>query len=111
MLKKSNLALMSFSLMEDARNQFIDADTVVRIAKENGLSAMDIMDTEFRVIGEEALRAALKKYDVKCGCLISALPLYEESAFSVHNPPQVHGAADESVPLRCICQCCGYKCH
>lgn len=80
MLKKSNLTLMSFSLMEDARNQFIDADTVVRIAKESGLSVMDIMDTEFRVFGEEALRAALKKYDVKCGCLISALPLYEESA-------------------------------
>ncbi len=80
MLGKSNLTLMSFSLMDDGRNGKIDADTVVRTAKENGLSRMDMMDLEFKVFGEAELKAALDKYQVKCGCLISCLPFYEASA-------------------------------
>lgn len=79
MLTKSNLTLMSFSLMGDGINKQIDADTVVRTAKENGLSMMDIMDFEFQVFGEEELKTALKKYDVKCECLIAGFPLYEKS--------------------------------
>lgn len=79
MLTKSNLSLMSFSFIGDVMNKKIDADTVVRIAKENGLSMMDIMDMEFQLLGETELKAALKKYDMKCGCLISGFAIFEKT--------------------------------
>ena len=79
MLTKSNLTLMSFSLTADGMSKQIDADTVVRAAKDNGLSMMDIIDFEFQVFGETKLKIALKKYDVKCGCLIAGFPFYEKT--------------------------------
>ena len=79
MLTKSNLTLMSFSLTADGMSKQIDADTVVRAAKDNGLSMMDIIDFEVQVFGETKLKIALKKYDVKCGCLIAGFPFYEKT--------------------------------
>lgn len=80
MLTKANLSLMSFSFIGDAINKKTDADTVVRIAKENGFSMMDMMDMEFQLLGEEEFKAALKKYEMKCGCLISGFSIFEKSA-------------------------------
>lgn len=79
MSEQSNLTFMSFSFIKDGLEKKIDADTVVRIVKENGISMMDIMDAEFQIFGEEKLKAALKKYDVRCGCLITGFPFYEKT--------------------------------
>ena len=71
-----NLSFMSFSLMRDRMQQQIDADTLVRIAAENGLNSMDIMYYEFLLYGEQELRDALAKYGVHCGCIITGLPMF-----------------------------------
>ena len=79
MLTKENLTMMSFTLMRDGRDGKIDADTVVRSAYDNGLRSMDMMLYEFQVFGEKALREALNKYGVHCGCLITSLSFYKAS--------------------------------
>ena len=74
-----NLSFMSFSLMRDRMQQQIDADTLVRIAAENGLNSMDMMYYEFLLYGEQELRDALTEYGVKCGCIITGLPMFTGS--------------------------------
>ena len=71
-----NLSFMSFSLIREHLKTQLDADTLVRIAAENGLNSMDLMYYEFLLYGEQELRAAFAKYGVRCGCIIVGLPMF-----------------------------------
>lgn len=70
------LSLMTFSMLLDGLKKIQDADLLCRITKESGLDEMDVMQMEFRIYGQEALLTAMKKYEVRCGCLIAAAPFF-----------------------------------
>ena len=63
------LSLMTFSMLFDGVKKIHDADLLCRIVKESGLDEVDMMQVEFRIYGREVLLAAMKKYEVRCGCL------------------------------------------
>ena len=70
------LSFMSFSLMREGLQKQTDADTLVKIAADNGLTSMEIMYYEFLIYGEEKLKAALEKYGVSCNCVIFGQSMY-----------------------------------
>ena len=71
-----NLSLLTFSILKDAMKKVVDADLICRIIKESGFDEADMMEFEFRLYGREALLKALKKYDVRLGCLTIASPFF-----------------------------------
>ena len=70
------LSLMSFSFMGDIAAFRMNADKLCRVAKENGISCLDLMTFEVRLYGVRSLKKALAKHGVRCGCLIATLPFY-----------------------------------
>lgn len=70
------LSLMSFTMLMDGVKKYLDADLLCRIIKESGLDEVDLMQMEFYIYGKDALSAALKKYNIRCGCLIMEAPFY-----------------------------------
>lgn len=70
------LSLMTFSMLFDGVKKIHDADLLCRIVKESGLDEVDMMQMEFRIYDREALLAAMKKYEVRCGCLIISAPFF-----------------------------------
>ena len=85
-------SLMTFSMMRDGFVKTIDADLLARIIKEGGYEEADIMEFEFRLYGEDALLAALQKYGIRLGCLITGLPFYTA-------PDQVEGGIRNALAL------------
>lgn len=70
------LSLMSFSIMGDIATFRMNADKLCRVAKENGISCLDLMTFEVRLYGVRSLKKALAKHGIRCGCLIATLPFY-----------------------------------
>ena len=66
-------SLLTFSILRDAMKKTVDADLICRIIKEAGYDEADMMDFEFRAYGKEALLKALKKYEVRLGCLMQGI--------------------------------------
>lgn len=83
---------MSFTMLMDGVKKYIDADVLCRIIKESGLDEVDLMQMEFRIYGKDALSAALKKYNIRCGCLIMEAPFYT-------NPDGVETAVRTALEL------------
>ena len=68
------LSLLTFSFMGDVLTHRMDAETLCRIAKENGIEELDLQEAELRLYGVKALKKAFANSGVRCGCLIAALP-------------------------------------
>lgn len=86
------LSLMSFTMVMDGVKKYVDADLLCRIIKESGLDEVDLMQMEFHIYGKAALSAALKKYNIRCGCLIMEAPFYT-------NPDGVETAVRAALEL------------
>ena len=71
-----NLSLLTFSILKDAMKKVVDADLIGRIIKEAGYDEADMMEYEFLLYGKEALLKALKKHEVRLGCLVIASPFF-----------------------------------
>lgn len=71
------LSLLSFSFMGDVLMRRMDAETLCRMAKENGIEELDLQEAELRLYGVTALKAAFAHSGVRCGCLIATLPFYQ----------------------------------
>lgn len=80
MIEESNmeLSLMTFSMMRDRFQHKMDAELLCRIAEENGLKSMDLMDSEVELYGEAELTDAMRAHGIRCGCLITNAPLFME---------------------------------
>ena len=72
------LSLMTFSMMRNRFQHKMDAETLCRIAEENGLQSMDFMDCEVELYGEAELTAAMLTHGIRCGCLITNVPIFLE---------------------------------
>lgn len=70
-------SLMTFSMVPAAVRKELDADALVRIANENQIAEIDIMQFEINLYGEEAVKEALLKYHVDCGCVIATLSFFD----------------------------------
>lgn len=71
-----NLSVLTFSMMQDVRQHRLNAGMLCLIARKNGLFTLDLMDREVSLYGEKRLKAALKRTGIRCGCLITTIPLY-----------------------------------
>ena len=69
-------SLMTFSLIEEAISKNLDAESLCRLASENGIHMLDILDMEPELYGKEGFSQALEKYNVRCGCVITSMDLY-----------------------------------
>ena len=69
-------SLLTFSILRDAMKKVVDADLICRIIKEAGYDKADMMSFEFQAYGREALLKALRKYEVRLGCLTIAPPFF-----------------------------------
>ena len=70
------LSLLTFSFLGDALTRRMDAETLCRMAKENGIEVLDLQEIELRLYGIKALKKAFDATGVRCGCLIATLPFY-----------------------------------
>lgn len=71
------LSLLTFSFMGDVLTRRMDAETLCRMAKENGIEELDVQEAELRLYGVKALKTAFDRSGVRCGCLIATLPFYQ----------------------------------
>ncbi len=86
------LSLMTFSMLMDASLKKIDAEILCQVAKENGLSSLDLMDFDLKIYGKEKLKEAMRRHGIHCGCLIMSA-----SFFSA--PGKVSGEIKEGLEL------------
>lgn len=71
------LSLLPFSFMGDVLMQRMDAETLCKTAKENGIEELDLQEAELRLYGVKALKSAFSRSGVRCGCVIATLPFYQ----------------------------------
>lgn len=71
------LSLLTFSFMGDVLTRRMNAETLCRMAKENGIEELDLQEAELRLYGVKALKKAFANSGVRCGCLIATLPFYQ----------------------------------
>ena len=74
----NELSLMTFSMLGDAFEKRIDADTLCQVARENQLSMMDLMVFDYRAYGKDTLITAMKDNGIRCGCLIMHADFYSQ---------------------------------
>ena len=72
-----NLSFMSFSMMRDAFLKSVDAGKLCKIAADNGIPSLDLMEFEVGLYREEKLLAAMKEHGVSCGCIITTVPMFD----------------------------------
>lgn len=71
------LSLLTFSFMGEALTRKMDAGTLCKIAKDNGIAELDLQATELRLYGVRSLKAAFASSGVRCGCVVDTLPFFQ----------------------------------
>ena len=75
-----SFSLLTFSLIPEAVRREINADDLCRIAADNDIYQIDIIAEEAaRIYGVENLKAAMEKYGVRCGCVITNSPFFTKT--------------------------------
>ncbi len=69
------LSLMTFSMMNDLMRG-MNGDIIAEIAKNNGISMVDMMEFEMKLYHLKKVKAALEKNKIQCDCLITSSPFY-----------------------------------
>lgn len=62
--------------MSDYENGSMNPEVMCRIAEENGIQTLDILEWEISLYGEKELRQAMEAHGICCGCLIVSLPFF-----------------------------------
>lgn len=70
------LAVMSFSLIPEALEGSMQAETLFRLVRDSGWDSLDLMDFEVQLYTEEAVQEAMAQTGVRLGCLIAHLPFF-----------------------------------
>lgn len=73
------LSLLPFSFQLERLTGKMNAEKLCKIAKDNGIESLDLMTSEVMLYGAGALRKALNKTGIYCGCIIADLPFYKGS--------------------------------
>ena len=71
------MSLLPFSFQLERLTGKMNADTLCRIAKDNGIESLDLMTSEIMLYGARELIRAFDKTGVYCGCVIADLPFYQ----------------------------------
>jgi sugar phosphate isomerase/epimerase len=69
------LSFLTLSMMGSVVARRMNADSIIRLCKENGFGAIDLLELELSIYGRTRLKAALQKYDVRIESLITMIPM------------------------------------
>ncbi len=71
------LSLLTFSVIGEVSAGTMDAALLAKLAADNGISELDMFGGEIAAYGEDALREAMEKSGVRCGCVIANVSLLD----------------------------------
>ena len=89
-----SFSLLTFSLIPEAMKGAFGADDLCRIAAENEIRQIDMIAGETAIYGMEPLRAAMQKYGIRCGCVITDSPFFTK-------PGEVETGLRKACELAC----------
>lgn len=68
--------MLTLSMLAGRFRGELNADDICRIAAENGISGLDLMDVEVQQYGIDALEIAMKAHSIHCDCIIACATFY-----------------------------------